>query len=68
MYSISDFDSLSNSVINTNNSKESEAYRFIWDYVGYSFGKIQFHLGSNKRHYNNNGVKFLKEIGFSQAK
>lgn len=65
MYSPDSFDSLSNSVISTNNSKESEAYKFIWDNTGYSFGKIQLHIGSNKGNYNSDVVKFLKEIGFT---
>ena len=67
MYSISDFEILSKTITNSSTDSNSVAYKFIWDYVGYSFGKIQFHLGSDLTSINKNGVKFLKEMGFSDS-
>ena len=67
MYSLEDFNVLSNVVTNSSNNKSSVAYKFIWDYVGYSFGKIQFHLGSDIGNINQDGVNFLKGIDFTDS-
>ena len=69
MYTVDDFKSLSKTINQSSDTNSSVAYRFIWDKIGYSFGKIQVNIGAviqNKNNVNTNRINFLKGIGFSE--
>lgn len=67
MYVMEDFTGLSDTMTNEGNKENSVAYKFIWDCIGYTFGKIQFNIGSNISTVNKNGVEFLKGIDFTDS-